>query len=654
MSTNVPLDKTLSIGYEWLRGHIRELTTRVIRISPSEFSEKYRYLPESVSPKFGPMRFDVNPFAREIVDCFDQDSYIREVNLKKGVQITYTTMWETILLYYIAYIGSLPCMYVTADKELATARIEGNVIPMLHHSGFIDRIKSADLRNNRKTGKTKDLIQWEGGGKLIPYGANNADKMRQHSIAFMGKDELDAWPDTVGKDGDPDTLTDDRLAAYWEVRKIFRGGTPLLKGSSKVEKQYLRGDQRKYHVKCLGCGYPQELRWSGSNPNTGHDFGIKWDYNEDGTLAQDSVRYVCAECAHDHYEYDKDKLFDPAHGAEWVPTATPVHPTIRSYHLPSLYSPVGMQPWYKSVQLYLEAWDTKRNEVKDIGKYQVFYNNVLAEPFKVLGQKVEYSAVSAHRRHAYKYGEVPQQYARKYSGGPIRLLTCQVDVHHRFLAVAVMGWTKDRHCYLISYEYYEDNTDQGCGSRESKVWTRLEELIERKTFGGMQLMITFIDAGWQYDTVVNFCSQYEAGVYPIIGRPSVGKFAITKEFKELQTQAGTFGYQIQVDYYKDRISSILRRHWVEDMGEQPEFHFNAPVDATESQLKELTREVRKEKINDLGHVSYVWYRPGNARNELWDLLVYGHAAVEIIAWEFCTIGAQMEGIDWGYFWNEIA
>jgi hypothetical protein len=124
------------------------------------------------------------------------------------------------------------------------------------------------------------------------------------------------------------------------------------------------------------------------------------------------------------------------------------------------------------------------------------------------------------------------------------------------LAVAVMGWTQGRHCYLVSYEYFEDKTEQGCESPESPVWKRVEDLIERRSFGGMRPTITFVDAGYAYDTVVNFCSQYEAGVYPIIGRPSVGKGAITKEFREMQTQSGTFGYQIQVDFYKDRIASV--------------------------------------------------------------------------------------------------
>ena len=47
--------------------------------------------------------------------------------------------------------------------------------------------------------------------------------MRMWSIMLMLKDEIDAWPDIVGKDGDPDGLTDDRCAAFWDIRKSRSG-----------------------------------------------------------------------------------------------------------------------------------------------------------------------------------------------------------------------------------------------------------------------------------------------------------------------------------------------------------------------------------------------------------------------------------------------
>lgn len=339
------------LGSGWLAEQIDGLTDEITHLLPSEFNEQTRYLPDSVTPMPGYMSFDINPYMREIVDACDPRSPVREVNLKKGVQITYSTMLESVLLYYMAHIKTRPTMLVSADKELVKGRIENYIIPMLNQSGLADIIVSSDEGNSRKTGKTANHLQWSGGGFLVPGGANNADKMRMWSILLMLKDEIDAWPDRVGKDGDPDALTDDRCSAFWEVRKIYRGGTPLLLGSSKIDYQYRRGDQRKYMVRCKRCGFAQDLRWETVNKKNGIVGGIKWEMEGDSLLIE-SVRYCCSNCGHAHKEHDKTALFDPANGAEWVPTSKPIEPGIRSYHLPALYSPVGFQPWYKCVSAY--------------------------------------------------------------------------------------------------------------------------------------------------------------------------------------------------------------------------------------------------------------------------------------------------------------
>jgi phage terminase large subunit GpA-like protein len=636
---------------------VDDWTEEIVRATPVQFNEEHRYLPESVTRLPGPIRYDLNPFMREILNNFDVDDPTRETNLMKGVQITYTTVLESGMFYGMGQVKTIPIMYMTADKELAKARVDNNIIPMLNQSGFGHIIRSSDENNKRKTGKTANHIQFIGGGYMVPFGARNADKMRSYSIAWMLKDEIDAWPETVGKDGDPDALSDDRCAGYWEVRKIFRGSTPLIKGSSKIYKQYMRGDQRKYMVPCLECGHLQHLRWSGTNKETGDKFGIVWEM-VDGVLDPDSVRYVCEACGHAHQEADKDRMFDPEHGAHWQPTAKPVAPGIRSYHLPALYSPAGMQSWAKCVLQYLDAWDINANRVRDVGKYQAFYNNILAEPFEVRGSKVQFVQVSAHRRQSYHLGEVPNRWAAEHAGSRVLFLTCTVDVHKRFLRVAVIGWCKDARNFVIEYIRLDDNTDaeDGCYRKESPVWGALRELIEETTWRGddgaeYRVAITFVDAGDHPDTVVGFCSDYDKNVYPILGRDRAAKSQKVEEFGEWKTRAGTLGYRILVDHYKDRLAPVLRREWSEEYGEQSEYHFNAPVDILDTDLKELTVERRREKTDSAGRVSYEWYRPGNARNELWDCLVYAHAAVDVLAWNICVQAMDMETIDWPAFWQ---
>ena len=640
-----------TIGMDWIADQVENLTDHIVHIAPSTYNEDNRYLPESVTSMPGYIRYDVNPFMREIVDCFDVESPVREVNLKKGVQITYSTALESGALYYMGHVKTLPIMYMTADKELATARIENNFIPMLQQSDMEHIIRSSDEGNSRKTGKTKNHIQFEGGGYLVPFGAINANKMRSFSIAVMLKDEIDAWPDKVGKDGDPDKLSDDRCSAYWERRKIFRGSTPLIKGTSKIEKAYQRGDQRKYHVLCKKCGFPQFLRWS-TEDNVG---GFKWDLDDGGTLILESVRYCCQNCGEAHFEHDKERLFSEKYGAHWKPTAKPAEPGIRSYHLPALYSPYGMQPWYKCVLAYLDAFDPIERKVKDIHAFQVFYNNVLAEPFEIMGSKIRFQSVSLHRRAVYRLGQIPNKYAQEYAGSPILFLTCQVDVHKSFLAVTVMGWCRDAKNFVIEYKRIEgdDFSDLGCTG-----WGDLRKIIEETAWTAddgkaYKVVLTFIDSGYANDTVVNFCADYTTGVYPILGRDRPSKNQTIKEFAQFETQSGTTGYRVVVDHYKDRMAPVLRREWVEDMGVQNPYHFNAPVDLSDAQLKELTVETRREQTDSHGNTVYVWHRPGNARNELWDLLCYGHALVEVFAWNVCIKQFELDTIDWSMFWDWV-
>ena len=68
-------------------------------------------------------------------------------------------------------------------------------------------------------------------------------------------------------------------------------------------------------------------------------------------------------------------------------------------------------------------------------------------------------------------------------------------------------------------------------------------------------------------------------------------------------------------------------------------------------LKELTRETKREKVDERGNITYEWHRAG--KNELWDLLVYGHAAVEILAWQICVQHFELDTVNWDHFWSYL-
>src|SRR5690606_35424414 len=123
-------------------------------------------------------------------------------------------------------------------------------------------------------------------------------------------------------------------------------------------------------------------------------------------------------------------------------------------------------------------------------------------------------------------------------------------------------------------------------------------------------------------------------------------------FSDFETPMGTRAYGITVDLYKDRWSASLRRSW-DGQSHQPQGHFNAPLDITDEQLKELTREVKREKIEKTTgkRIGFEWHRPGGAANELWDCLVYANAGLDILAWDACRNNMELEWVNWTAFWD---
>lgn len=648
---------TLSVSadqIEWLAQQFDRLTTELEVMSPSVWAETKRYLPPSVTSLPGFYRFEVAPYLREIVDCLSVESPIREVAVMKGVQICATVgILENAVGYFMDHVKTAPVMMVTADAELAKLRMESYITPMIQFSGLDELIVSADEKNTRKVGKTDKKIEWRGGGFLIPFGAQNANKLRSISIQILLRDEIDGWPHIVGKDGDPIKLSADRTAAYESARKILDLSSPLIKGQSKIAKRFALGDQRYYHVCCLSCGFPQRLRWRYTRADTGEIAGIVWE-TEGGRLVTESVRYLCQNCGHAHSNDDKTMLLSPEHGAEWRPSAVPVSPYHRSYHISALYSPVGMQTWEACVAKWLEAWDDENNRPRDMGQLQVFYNNVLGEPFELRGEQLRFDTVSAHRRTQFQYGQIPNKMAIAHCGGPVLLLTCAVDVHADNLAVGVFGWCRGRRAFLIDYWRFEGDTDN---LDNPATWGRLRKLIEEHRYvaddgKSYPVMLTLIDSGYRTDDVYQFAAEYEGGVCPVKGRENPPKNATIKEFSDFTTPMGTMAYGITVDLYKDRWSAALRRHW-DGLSLQPEGHFNAPVDATDKQLKELTVETKRERIDKATgqRVGFEWHRPSGAPNELWDLLIYNNAALDLIAWNVCRGQMKMEYVNWQGFWD---
>jgi phage terminase large subunit GpA-like protein len=638
---------------EWLSNQFDTLTDENVRITVSEWAESTRYLPATLTSMPGYYSFDVTPYLREIADCFSLNSSVREVAIKKGVQLGLSVgVIENAIGYEIEHVKKSACMLVTADQELAQTVMDTRVIVMLQTSNLDHLIMSSDEKNTRRTGRTAKKLEWKGGGFLLPLGANSPGKLRSMSISRLFFDEVDAFPLKLKNEGDPITLAKDRTATFEETRKIGYISTPLVSQTSKIDPLYLTGDQRKYFVPCKHCHEMQELKWSGTNDD-GTRYGIIFDLDDDGNLDESSVGYVCPHCGAIMKNHDKTWLLSRG---EWRPTAKAKRPNFRSYHISSLYSPAGMQSWTELCRKWLAAWDINNNRPKDVDQLQTFYNLVLGETFEVKTDALRFDKVVMHRRAIYSSGQIPNTFAETEAGSPVLALTCAVDVHKNHLDVQVIGWCEGRRFYSIEWLVLEGN----CTDLENPdaPWQLLREIIENRIYTAddgkrYKIQLTLVDSGYNTDIVLQFCSDYSQGVYPIQGRDSPTKSAKISEFSQYTTKLGTLGFMINTNIYKDRLSNALRKDWNDVSGKQPVAHPNFPQDYPDTFFKQLTVEYKAERKNKTTGQSmgFYWHRPGNADNHSWDLTVYNSAAFDLLAFEYCIENFGMETVDWRLFYE---
>jgi phage terminase large subunit GpA-like protein len=229
-----------------------------------------------------------------------------------------------------------------------------------------------------------------------------------------------------------------------------------------------------------------------------------------------------------------------------------------------------------------------------------------------------------------------------------------VDVHKDNLAVGVFGWCRDRRAVLVDYWRFEGDTEQ---LDDPGTWGRLRTLIESQEYVAddgkrYRIILTLIDSGYRADVVYRFAHDYYAGVAPVKGRELPPRSGTVKPFSDYETPQGTRAYTVTVDLYKDRWSAALRRSW-DGLSIQPAGHFNAPQDATDKQLRELTAETKREKVEAKTgkRIGWEWHRPSGAANELWDLLIYANAAIDLIAWDVCRNELGMEFVNWPAFYD---
>jgi len=576
-----------------LQRHTIELFRRIFRrlqpaedINVAEWADKYRRLPPESSSEPGQWRTSRTPYLKKPMECIS-DIKVREVVLMTSVQIGKSEVVQNTFGFYTHIIPS-PMLLVQptdkAGKDFSKERIGPTIRDTPILSAIVGQEKSRDAKNTL-------MKKFFPGGYLAIVGANSPVGLASRPVKVLLADEIDRWPESARKEGDPLSIVEKRTTTYPYSYKIVKTSTPTIDGFSRIQHEYNRGTMEKWKLPCPGCGAYHELKWA----------NIKFARIEETGKLDESQEVLC-ECP-SCGELFNEVAWKSGNG-EWFPTAK--NNTVKSFHLSALVSP--WKPWAAIVESFLSS----KNDPEML---KVWTNTELGEPWIVDGETVD--GHELYRRREHYVAVAPED---------VLVITAGVDVQDDRFEMEIVGWGENKVSWGIEYKVIFGNTSL------PETWDLLDQHL-RKSYtceDGSVLPIarTCIDSGGHRTTeCYNFCRPREnRGVYAIKGKGGPGmnivhSYSRTKKAKNLL-------FTIATDTAK---AALLTRLSIADDKKAGYCHF--PMDDErgydEKYFEGLTSETKVTRMVK-GRPKTEWKVKTGTRNEPLDCRVYNIAAIEIL------------------------
>ncbi len=468
-----------------------------VRMTISQWADRYRILSPESSPEPGPWRTSRVPYLREIMDTLG-DPLVRRVCWVAASQVGKT---EVVNNYVGRSIDQNPGPILVVQPTLNMAEIwsKDRFTPMIRDTARL-RAKIADPRA-RDSGNTM-LHKTFTGGRLSIVGANSPSGLASRPIRDALFDEVDRYPSSVGSEGDPIALGEQRTRNFWN-RKVLLVSSPGDLETSRIWPEWLASDRRRYFVPCPHCEHRQVLEWK----------NVKWETEEvegEALHRPGTAVYVCANCGAIIEEVDKRRMLELG---EWCPT----NPAGRfpGFHLSALYSP--WVTWAELAALWLE----KKRSPEEL---KTFINLQLGEPWEERDQAFEPGDLASR---AEKYPEeIPHG---------VGVLTAFVDVQADRLELSIRGWGEREESWLIGHHRIYGDPEQ------DELWSELEHHLARaynhESGAKLRIRVAMIDSGYLPHRVHRFVRGRELrGVYSAKGSDSRLRETLSRATRKTRDQ----------------------------------------------------------------------------------------------------------------------
>lgn len=588
----------------------------------------------------GPYSLRDCEYMREILDA-GADPETSEIVVVKAAQTRYTTALIALMGYSAAHDPSR-MLFALPTQEDGEIFSKDRLAPNIHATPALrDVFRPVKSRSGSDTIRHKRFP----GGTLKIIGANSARGLASWPSPRIFLDEVDGYPASAGKEGDPISLVRQRNKTWGFRRKLIIGSTPTIEGESVVVREYMTSDRREFCIPCHDCGglvIPRFFRpadggpvdSNGLTPPDGAAYGyVDWEKTAKGAAMPETARLICPHCGS---AWDDDDRLRNARLGSWVAGAP--FAGRRGYWLRGLLSPSVTMP-----ELAARWGDARDDEQR-----KVFYNTDLGETWRISGEAVEPTNLFA-RREARAYGDVPMG---------VLFLTAGIDVQRDRIEVYVWGWGRGRRCWLIDQRILRGKPTQ------PELWAELDDLLQEtwQHESGVDMSLTgpvahrvvvprvAIDTGDGVFTsdVYRWCwKHHRRHVAPVKGASredrmdaaTPAKWGNVVDFKMSGRSRRTDlrNLIIATGVFKSELMSALKLEFDED-GAEPPGWVSLPRSADMDVCEQLTAEEFVEVRSKRGQTTHQW-RKRQARNEALDCWVYARAAawmVGIDRWKEAT------------------
>jgi len=369
------------------------------------------------------------PYQKEALRATD-DPTVQEVTLMWTQRLSKSFCWKASLLKHV-HDGNCSSLILYPSAQMGERMNQDTVLPLLQT--LPDAARDLSMRLN----KTKDSYHIPSQGSVI-YFAGSGTQIISYTANFCILDESD-FIDLQNSDDEQRNMSQlkalrIRMQSFKE-RKLIVCSSPTQYGGI-VYQNWKRGSMGEWNMRCLNCKSLYPTKQLAYYVDGSKWAGLQWEKDENGTIIEDSIRWICPNCGHEHTYADAWQMNEQGMYVHQRPNNL-LH---RSFQVGALANP-SLWTWREIAQAQEDATDGD-------GK-KFLANSILSQPYKHVAEGD--TSVSIEETNKKRQVDYPNDLAQK-----LVLVVAGIDrqaseiANSKYYVSVVRGFCDNGDSYLLS------------------------------------------------------------------------------------------------------------------------------------------------------------------------------------------------------------